>query len=303
MFQANVNFPTYILIRQNCVDIFQLMKPRIVLLLAITSMAGYLLATKGNSDLFNVWQFIWSTLGLSLSAGGANMINMWFDADIDCVMKRTKNRPIPAGRIKKETALYWGVSTGLFSTIFLWYVVNFWAAMMALFGYLFYVFIYTMWLKRKTVQNIVIGGAAGAFPPLVGWAAVQGNVADPLPWLMFAIIFLWTPPHFWALALMVNIDYKKAGVPMLPAVKGVAESKIQIVYYLVALILVTFAIGFLPIFGFLYLSVATILGGWWLYLALKLLYEKNVKYAENVFIWSLYYLAFLFLAMVLDVWL
>jgi protoheme IX farnesyltransferase len=288
-------------------DVFVLAKPRIVLLLAITSMAGYMVATRGNADLFSWPAFLWSTLGLCLSAAGANSINMWWDRDIDRLMQRTKKRPLPQKRLSPSFVLVWGIFLGVVSTALLWGLVNFTAALMALAGYLFYIFIYTIWLKRRTVQNIVIGGAAGAFPPLVGWAAVQDSVADPLPWLMFAIIFLWTPPHFWALALLANKDYTKAKIPMLPVVKGVAETKVQIISYLLVLIPVTLAVGFLSPFGFLYLSSAAILGGFWLWLGTRLLSASNRERVNPVltrrfFTFSLYYLAFLFSSMVLEVW-
>lgn len=281
-------------------DIIQLMKPRIILLLVITCAGALLVATKGNMSLLSFHTFFWTCLGLSLSAGGANMINMWYDYDIDKVMERTKNRPIPAGRMKRNTALYFGILFGVFSTILLGMLVNWMAAAMALSGYLFYVFIYTMFLKRRTTQNIVIGGAAGAFPPLVGWAAVQGDVASLVPWLMFAVIFFWTPPHFWALALRKCKDYTKAGIPMLPVVKGDAETKLQMVYYMLVLIPVTLAFGLFAPFGFIYLITAVVLNGIWLYKIVKLMYADDNERALDVFMFSLYYLALLFTAMVVD---
>ena len=228
------------------------------------------------------------------------MINMWYDHDIDKIMERTKNRPIPAGRIQRNTALYLGIFLGAFSTLLLGFLVNWIAALMALSGYLFYVFIYTMFLKRRTSQNIVIGGAAGAFPPLVGWAAVQGDVNSLVPWLMFAVIFFWTPPHFWALALRKCKDYTKAGVPMLPVVKGDAETKIQMLYYMLILIPVSLAFGLFAPFGFIYLITAVILGGIWLYKIVKLMYAEDNDRALDVFMFSLYYLSILFTAMVVD---
>jgi protoheme IX farnesyltransferase len=281
-------------------DIIQLMKPRIIVLLVITCAGAMLVATKGNIDLLSAQTFIWTCIGLSLSAGGANMINMWYDHDIDKVMQRTKDRPIPAGRLSRNTSLYWGIFLGIFSTALLWLLVNDVAALMALSGYLFYVFIYTMLLKRRTAQNIVIGGAAGAFPPLVGWAAVQGNVFDLVPWLMFAVIFFWTPPHFWALALKKCQDYTKVGIPMLPVVKGDTETKLQIVYYMLVLLPVVLAFGLFAPFGFIYLTSAVILSAIWLYKAIRLMYAEDNELAMDVFMFSLYYLALLFLAMVVD---
>ncbi|MDD9911780.1 MAG: heme o synthase [Alphaproteobacteria bacterium] len=286
-------------------DVFQLGKPKIIVLLAITCVAGYLVATRGNTDLINLSTLWWSTFGLCLSAMGANTINMWWDRDIDCVMKRTQTRPLPSRRMQPNTVLALGIAEGILAFVLLWGTVNLWTALMAASGYLFYVLVYTMLLKRRTVQNIVIGGAAGAFPPLVGWAAVQGDVSSPIPWVMFAIIFFWTPPHFWALALMANKDYAKAGIPMLPVIKGVAETKVQIMYYLLILIPITLTLGLFAPFGFLYLSMAAALGAWWLWLVRKLLLAGDMETVDfpltkKCFMFSVYYLAALFFIMVLD---
>lgn len=281
-------------------DIFMLMKPRIIVLLAITCAAGYLVATKGNGALFSFPTFLVTLLGLSLSAGGANMINMWFDEDIDRVMDRTKNRPIPAGRMQRNTALYWGVGVGLAANTMLALCVNPLTAAMSTAGYLFYVLIYTMWLKRRTVQNIVIGGAAGAFPPIVGWAAVQNSVADPIPWLMFAVIFLWTPPHFWALALMVNKDYINAQVPMLPVVKGGAETKAQMLFYQLLLLPTTLAFALFAPFGLLTLTCAFALNLIWIFQTQFLMRTPGIDGAQASFTFSLYYLALFFLVLVGD---
>lgn len=276
------------------------MKPKIILLLAITAAAGYGVATKGNADLFHLGTFCAMLIGLSLSAGGANMVNMWYDADIDGLMLRTRMRPIPQGLMAKSNVLYWGIGLGVFSFGWLWLFVNLNTALACAAGYLFYAIVYTMWLKRNTVQNIVIGGAAGAFPPLVGWAAVQNTLCDPLPWGMFAVVFFWTPPHFWALALMVNMDYTKAGVPMLPVKRGVQETKAQMLYYQLFLIPVTLALALSAPLGWLYLAGATILNSWWLYYTVKLWREGGITTARKVFNVSLYYLAALFALMVLD---
>lgn len=282
------------------VAFFQLMKPRIIQLLVITCVGSMFVATKGNLDLISFELLFWTCVGLSLSAGGANMVNMWYDRDIDKVMQRTKRRPIPSGKLKPNVALYGGIFLGVFSHLLLWFHVNQLTAWMATCGYLFYVFIYTMFLKRRTVHNIVIGGAAGSFPPLVGWAAVQNSVLDWTPWAMFLIIFLWTPPHFWALSLRKCSDYTKAGVPMLPVVRGDAETKVQIVYYMLILIPVTLSLVSFSYFGFLYLVSAAILGAVWLYKAVRLMYEDGTDRAMDVFFFSLFYLAGLFLAMVID---
>lgn len=281
-------------------DCVALMKPRIIVLLVITCLGAMLVATRGNMYFISWGLVFWTCFGLALSAGAANMINMWYDRDIDRIMLRTQNRPIPAGRLPAWVALFLGITIGIGSFFLLWYKVNFLTACMSGAGYLFYVFIYTMILKRRTVQNIVIGGAAGAFPPLVGWAAVRGDL-ELVPWLLFLVIFLWTPPHFWALALRKRADYTRANIPMLPVVRGNAETKAQIVYYMLLLIPVTLGLAALePTFGYIYLTSATLLGGIWLYQAVKLLYEDDIARSRQVFTFSLSYLALLFAAMVVD---
>ncbi len=280
-------------------DFLQLMKPRILVLLVITCFCAMLVASGGDLSLVT-WDLVVVTcLGLAVSAGGANAINMWFDQDIDKLMERTKKRPVPAGRLSANTALVFGVLCGVVSFAALYFYVNPLTAYMSLSGYLFYVLIYTMLLKRRTTQNIVIGGAAGAFPPLVGWAAVQDELSLAA-WAMFGIIFFWTPPHFWALALKKNTDYTKAKVPMLPVIKGEAETKLQIVYYLLILIPITLGMAIFNGFGFIYLVSAAVLGGYWLYISVQLMKSKTIELAMPCFKFSLYYLAFLFLAMVVD---
>lgn len=288
-------------------DILQLMKPRILLLLVITCAAGYVVATRGNPDLFQPFSFVITLLGLALVAGGANTVNMWYDQDIDKIMQRTQSRPLPAGRMSGQTVLTLGILWQLLGTTMLALLVNVWTAAAALAGGLFYVFIYTMLLKRRTVQNIVIGGAAGAFPPVVGWAAVQNDILHPLPWLLFTVIFLWTPPHFWALALLANKDYTNAGIPMLPVKQGVAATKIQIVFYLLLLIPFTLALGLYPPLGIFYTLAAAGLGVWWGLLAYRMCAqgtpeEVNIPLTKRMFKVSIYYLGLLFLAMVIDVW-
>lgn len=290
-------------------DLMALAKPRIILLLAITCFCGSLVAAKGNANLFGTTlpAILWGTLGLVLSAAGANTVNMWYDRDIDPLMNRTKNRPLPAGRMQPATVLIFGISLITGGTLIA-ALANWLTAAMALSGALFYVFIYTMLLKRNTVQNIVIGGAAGAFPPLVGWAAVQNDLSSPLPWLMFAVIFLWTPPHFWALALMTNADYTRAKVPMYPVVHGEPATRLAILRYLTLLVPVTLLGGLFAPLSWLYVAAAIGLGVWWGISAWQLLNAphttaQNRKPAQVVFTRSLYYLAFLFLAMVIDSWL
>ncbi len=284
----------------------QLAKPRIILLLAITCLCGGLVAVKGNTNL--LWQSLpalgWGTLGLVLSAAGANGVNMWWDRDIDRIMARTQNRPLPQNQLSPTFVLVWssilviiGTATAALASPM--------AGVMALSGALFYIVIYTMWLKRATVQNIVIGGAAGAFPPLVGWAAVQGDITHPLPWLMFMIIFLWTPPHFWALALLANTDYTRAGIPMYPVVKGEAATRLEMMRYLAVLVATTLLGGLLAPLGWLYTGAAIVLGVWWGQACWQLLHSpkttaENPALARRVFRISLFYLAWLFVAMVAD---
>lgn len=290
-------------------DLAALAKPRIILLLAITCACGALVAAKGNANLFSVTlpAIVLGTLGLILSAAGANTVNMWYDRDIDPLMNRTKNRPLPSGRMQPRTVLTIGIFLISAGTLVA-SLANWLTAAMALSGALFYVFIYTMLLKRNTVQNIVIGGAAGAFPPLVGWASVQNDLSSPLPWLMFAVIFLWTPPHFWALALMTNADYTRAKVPMYPVVHGEPATRLAIMRYLTILLPATLLGGLFAPLGWLYTAAAIGLGIWWTLSAWQLLHApqttaQNRAPAQLVFKRSLYYLALLFLAMVLDSWL
>lgn len=287
-------------------DFIILAKPRIILLLAITCICGSLVAAKGNLQLLTLSlpAMLWGSLGLILSASGANTVNMWYDRDIDPLMNRTRNRPLPSGRLQPRTVLVYGISLVVLGTLAA-AMANLLTAAMALSGALFYIFIYTMLLKRNTVQNIVIGGAAGSFPPVVGWAAVQNDIATPLPWLMFAVIFLWTPPHFWALALMANADYTRAKVPMYPVVHGESATRLAILRYLTVLVPVTLLGGLMAPLGWLYTSTAVALGVWWAISAWHLLHapqptSQNRLPAQIVFRRSLSYLALLFLAMVID---
>ena len=280
-------------------DLTLLVKPGIIRLLLITCGCSMLVATGGDWRLLS-WPLVgWTLLGLALSSAGANCVNMWFDRDIDAVMHRTQYRPLPQQRWRPMTVLLLGLGLGIVAHVLLWWQVNALTAWLATSGYLFYVVIYTFWLKRRTVQNIVIGGAAGAFPPLVGWAAVQGELSL-VAWSLFWVIFLWTPPHFWALALVKNADYTRAKVPMLPVVCGEVETKRQMVWYLLILIPVTLGLGVFAGFGPLYFTAALGLGGWWLYLAVRLLYAPGVTGAMAKFRYSIVYLAALFAAMVVD---
>ncbi|HEY7576558.1 MAG TPA: heme o synthase [Acetobacteraceae bacterium] len=237
-------------------DWIALLKPRVMTLVVFTGVIGLMIAP---GHLNPVLAFT-AVLCIAVAAGACGAINMWYDRDIDAVMRRTRNRPIPAGRIEAGAALGFGVTLAVGSVIMMGLAVNLAAASVLALSIAFYVFVYTMWLKRRTPQNIVIGGAAGAFPPVIGWAAVTGSV-DALPLVLFAIIFFWTPPHFWSLALFANADYQRAGVPMLPVVAGAKETRRQIVAYtllLVPLSLVPWMIGFS---GLVYGVAALVLGG------------------------------------------
>lgn len=278
---------------------FELMKPRILVLLLITGFCAMVVAAGGLPDL---WLTFLTLLGLALVCGGANAVNMWYDRDMDAIMRRTQKRPLPSGRLRPWQVLTFGIASGVAGTGLLGLSVNWLAAAMGLSGYLFYVFIYTMWLKRSTPQNIVIGGAAGSFPPLVGWAAVTGNLSWAA-WLMFLIVFLWTPPHFWALALFKEGDYREAGVPMMPVVAGERSTKRQSLFYAVLLLPVSVALYFTGTVGWLYLIPALLLGLGFVWYSAILLQEKapDTNVAKRTFGYSNLYLALIFLAMVAGV--
>jgi protoheme IX farnesyltransferase len=243
---------------------------------------------------------LWVAVAGYLMAGGANAINMWFDRDIDTRMTRTKLRPIASGRISPAAGLAFGVGLGALSFAIFWFLVNPLSAWLALAGLLFYVFIYTMWLKRTTTQNIVIGGAAGAFPPLVGWAAVTGRI-DLAAIYLFAIIFYWTPPHFWALALIKQGEYARAGVPMMPVVRGERRTKVEMLLYTLFLVPLTVMPSLFGALGPFYLAAALILGGRLLWYCVQLLREPTVTpTAWKMYKFSLLYLALLFVAMGID---
>jgi protoheme IX farnesyltransferase len=238
-------------------------------------------------------------IGGSLSAGGAGAVNHYWDRDIDAAMKRTSTRPVPSGRVAPRAALLYGIALQVASFVLLAGAVNVLAAVLALAGFLWYVLVYTIWLKRRTPQNIVIGGAAGAVPPLVGWAAVTGSL-DPAALYLFAIVFYWTPPHFWALSLLMKDEYAAVNVPMMPVVRGEAETRRQVLLYavlLVALTLLPFAFGF---FGIIYAICAAALGGAFIVRAYDLYRQADRSSALRAYLFSLLYLALLFGAMVLD---
>ncbi|NOT09728.1 MAG: protoheme IX farnesyltransferase [Gemmatimonadales bacterium] len=278
-------------------DLLALTKPRVVSLLILTTIAPMFITDRGIPSAALV---AWVALAGFLMAGGANAINMWFDRDIDTEMSRTKLRPVPAGRLPAGAALLFGITLGAVSFSLFWRFVNPLAAYTALAGLLFYVLVYTMWLKRSSPQNIVIGGAAGAFPPVVGWTAMTGSL-DLAAVYLFAIVFYWTPPHFWALALIKEGEYKKAGVPMMPVVKGAHETKIQMLVYTLMLIPLTLLPTLAGTQGLAYAVVAVLLGGRLLWYCLQLLKEKSVTpLAWRMYKYSLLYLALLFTAMGVD---
>jgi protoheme IX farnesyltransferase len=277
-------------------DYITLTKPRIMVLLLITAAGGMIVGAQGipPADL------VVATLGgLALACGGASALNHVLDRDVDMRMKRTSRRPVAAGRVPPERALEFGLALSAFSFVVLTSFVNVVAALLAVAGNLFYVLVYTRWLKRSTPQNIVIGGAAGAVPPLVGWAAVTGNLALPALFL-FLIVFMWTPPHFWALALLIKRDYAAAGIPMLPVVRGEAETARSIVRYSFLLVGVTLLPVIWRTLGMVYLGAALVLGLVLLWLAFALQRDPTPPRARRLFSFSLAYLALLFVAMAID---
>jgi protoheme IX farnesyltransferase len=278
-------------------DLVTLTKPRIISLLLVTTIAPMFITPAGLPS----WRLILTVLvGGYLMAGGANAINMWFDRDIDTRMGRTRLRPIPAGRVAPAAALAFGIGLGAVAFFIFYRFVNPLSAWLALGGLLFYVLIYTMWLKRSTTQNIVIGGAAGAFPPLVGWAAMTGRI-DLAAIYLFAIIFYWTPPHFWALALIKQREYARAGVPMMPVVRGERRTKMEMLLYTLFLLPLTVMPSFFGALGVIYLVAASLLGLRLLWYCVQLLRETGVTpTAWRMYKYSLLYLFLLFLAMGVD---
>jgi heme o synthase len=281
-------------VRQLVADYVELTKPKVQSLLLLTTVCTMELAGDPSVGLIAL-----TVLGGYLSAGGAGAVNHYFDRDIDAMMPRTANRPVPSGRVSPRAALIYGIVLATLSFAMLTSTVNLLAASLAFAGFLGYVFVYTVWLKRRTPQNIVIGGAAGAIPPLVGWAAVTGGL-DGMPIYLFAVVFFWTPPHFWALSLLMKEAYARVGVPMLPVVRGEKETRKQIVLYSILLYAVTqlpFCAGGL---GTLYLVASLVLGGLFIAGAVVLYRRADRRSALRLYLFSLAYLALLFGAMVLD---
>lgn len=278
-------------------DFFALLKPRVMSLVVFSGFAGMWLAPDFSST--HPFLIFMAVLALAINAGAAGAINMWYDRDIDRIMKRTRGRPIPMGRIDPDEALTFGLVLSIFSVMVMGLALNWLAAGVLAFANFFYVVIYTMLLKRRTPQNIVIGGAAGAFPPMVGWAAITGDISlDSV--VLFLIIFFWTPPHFWALSLYANEDYKKAKIPMMSVVAGAYATKIQMLVYTLILFPITLMPYFMGVSGGIYLLAAVILSGFFIVTALKVLYSQDMKPAKRMFGYSVFYLFAIFLAMMID---
>lgn len=277
-------------------DYVSLTKPGVISLLILTTITSMYITPAGIPE----WSLVlWTTIGGWLMASGSHSINCYLDKDIDINMGRTSRRPIPSGRIPAWHALALGVVLGMIAFAILAIFVNMLTALLALAGFFYYVVIYTIWLKRTSKHNIVIGGGAGAFPPLVGWAAVTGSLA-PEALILWLIVFFWTPPHFWALALIREKDYARAGVPMLPVVAGDVETRRQIVLYTLSMLAFTALPPLLGMLGWSYLLMASIFGGLFLYYALKLRRDGTTATAWALYKYSLLYLALLFVAMVVD---
>jgi protoheme IX farnesyltransferase len=283
---------------------FLLLKPRVLTLVVFTGAIGLAVAPGHLNPVLGVV----AVLCIATAAGAAGALNMWYDRDIDAVMRRTSRRPIPAGRIPANEALSFGVTLAVASVIVMGLATNLVAAGLLALSILFYVFVYTMWLKRRTAQNIVIGGAAGAFPPIIGWAAVTGDVTL-LPLLLFAIIFLWTPPHFWALSLYAHADYERAGVPMLPVVAGARETRRQVLFYTIVLVACSLLPWALGLTGLIYGVAAVALGVLFLYYAARVMRDRQDTAgrslthdvpAKAAFRYSLLYLFVLFAALAVD---
>ena len=275
------------------------MKPRVMSLVLFTCMVGLVIApTK-----VDIIMAIVSLLAVSLGAGAAGTLNMWYESDLDALMSRTCLRPIPVGKVKKNQALIFGIMLSLISISLLYFSSNFISAFLLFLTISFYFFIYTVWLKRKTPQNIVIGGAAGALPPVIGWSIATGNLsAEPI--ILFLLIFLWTPSHFWALSLYKSEDYKKANIPMLPLISGTEKTKKNILVYSILMLVPILAMYFINMVTLYYFTLSTILTSYYIYLCYNLREAKNQKksnlLAKKIFTYSIMYLFFLFLFLLID---
>lgn len=296
------SIPSSVFVPADWRDFLALTKPRVMTLVVFTGLCGMLAAPIGIDPVIGFT----AILCIALGAGAAGALNQWYEADLDALMKRTAKRPLPAGRMTRESALHFGVGLACFSVLLMGLAVNYVAAGILTVSILFYVLVYTVWLKRRTPQNIVIGGAAGAFPPLIGWAAATGEVAL-LPFLLFSLVFLWTPPHFWALALFVKTDYANAGVPMLPVVAGERVTRAQIGLYTIPMAIAAVAPWPLGLTGPIYGMIATV--GTALFAAYAAIVafrhtqaEDAMKPEKRLFKYSILYLFLLFGALVVDRW-
>jgi protoheme IX farnesyltransferase len=281
-------------------DFLALTKPRVLTLVVFTGLCGLLAAPQ---SIHPVLGFT-AVLCIALGAGAAGALNQWYEADLDAMMARTANRPLPAGRMDRQSALHFGVGLGIFSVLLMGLALNVLAAVILAVSILFYVVVYTVWLKRRTPQNIVIGGAAGAFPALIGWAAATGRV-ETLPVLLFALVFLWTPPHFWALALFINSDYARAGVPMLPAVAGQRATRIQVLLYTVPMVAAAVAPWAMGLTGAIYGVGASLLSAVFLVMAAQVGFSRvtdpaQMKAERRLFGFSILYLFLIFGLVVAD---
>ncbi|HEX3422982.1 MAG TPA: heme o synthase [Sphingomicrobium sp.] len=284
-------------------DILALTKPRVMSLVVFSGLCGLLVAPL----VLPVVLGFTAILCIALGAGACGALNQWYEADIDAKMRRTSKRPLPAGRMDRQSALHFGVGLAFFSVLLMGLATNWLAAALLASSILFYVVVYTIWLKPRTAQNIVIGGAAGAFPPLIGWVAATGHVAA-LPLLLFAIIFLWTPPHFWALSLFVRSDYAAAGIPMLPVVAGISNTRRQIFLYSLVMTAAALAPWLLGLSGPVYGASAAVLSFVFVVLAARVLGNRATEPAQmgpekKLFAYSVFYLFALFTVLVADRWL
>ena len=294
---ANINLPTLSYednLGGSVKDYFMLMKPRVMSLVVFTAISGMLLAP---GNIHPLIAFV-SILCITIGAGSAAAINMWYDRDIDAIMKRTQKRPIVTGAVKADEALAFGIITGTMAVIMMAVSVNIISAALLAFTILYYIYIYTIWLKRTSVQNVVIGGVSGALPPIIGWASVTGNISWQA-FSLFAIIFIWTPPHSWALALYRSADYKNCNIPMMPVIKGVLYTKKQIMLYSILMFFISLWPYFLNISSHLYLITAIISGLTFLYYAVNLFADTEQNHvAKKLFWYSIFYLFIIFFSLI-----
>ncbi len=278
-------------------DYFALLKPKVMSLVVFTGFSGMWVAP-GFADT-HPFLILIAILALAVGAGASGAVNMWYDRDIDAIMRRTKGRPLPMGTIPSGEAIGFAVVLSILSVLLMGVAINWTAAFLLAAANLFYVFIYTIWLKRRTPQNIVIGGAAGAFPPMIGYAAITGDVTL-YAFVLFLIIFMWTPPHFWALSLFANEDYKTAKIPMMTVTAGAKSTKIQMLVYTLILFPITLLPWIMNDAGATYGLSAVVLGAFFIFTCVKVLFDKTLKSAKLMFGYSVFYLFALFLALIID---